>query len=80
MECAFEIAGHRCEANAMRMYGRTLEANFAADAAGPLSDAFANNLVVSFLGAAMTSAAYAIEAIETDVVQGCKAVFSQQPH
>lgn len=75
MDFAFEIAGFRCEANSMRMRGRTLEASFETDAAGPLSEAFLNNTAVSFLGAPELSSAYAIKAIETDAANGCTAVF-----
>ncbi|WP_157033203.1 hypothetical protein [Loktanella sp. S4079] len=75
MDFAFEIAGFRCEANSMRMRGRTLEASFANDAAGPLSDAFSNNTTVSFLGASALASNYAIEAINTDAANGCTAIF-----
>ncbi|WP_162617574.1 hypothetical protein [Yoonia maritima] len=76
MDFAFEIAGFRCEANSMRMRGRTLEASFETDAAGPLSDAYSNNTAVSFLGASELSSVYSIEAIETDAANGCTAVFA----
>ena len=76
MDYAFEIAGIRCDADMIRMRGRTLEASFAIDAAGPLMDAFENNAAVSFLGASELASAYAIETFETNTTHGCTAVFA----
>jgi hypothetical protein len=75
MEHAFEIAGIRCDANEIRLRGRSVEVQFAPDAAGPLHDALANNMAVSFLGASALNALYSVDAIETDE-GACRAVFS----
>ncbi|MCG3267559.1 hypothetical protein DS901_05630 [Loktanella sp. D2R18] len=75
MEHAFEIAGIRCDANEIRLRGRSVEAQFAPDAAGPLTDAFSNNMAVAFLGASAMNALYSVDAIETEN-GACRAVFS----
>ena len=75
MDYAFEIAGIRCDANEIRLRGRSVEACFAPDAACLLEDALVNNMAVAFLGASALNALYSIDAIETEN-GACRAVFS----
>ncbi|SFR37714.1 hypothetical protein SAMN04488005_1144 [Yoonia tamlensis] len=75
MEHVFEIAGIRCDANEIRLRGRSVEAQFAPDAAGPLADAYTNKIAVAFLGASAMNALYSVDAIET-TGGSCRALFS----
>lgn len=76
MELAFEIAGHRCVADRIAMKGRTLEADFSADAKGALVEAKERHKAVTFLGVPYLTVTYCLERFEMTGANTCKAIFA----
>ncbi|MCA0043573.1 hypothetical protein [Celeribacter litoreus] len=73
MELAFHIKGHTCVAERVAMRGNTIEADFGADMAGVLKDAFYGADVVAVPGLSVT---YSVQHLRTGLARGCTATFS----
>ncbi|WP_417271225.1 hypothetical protein [Celeribacter sp.] len=73
MNLVFDIAGTSFEATRVQMRGNTIEADFAAEAGGPLADAFDAAKVISLPSLSVT---YSVQGVTTDGDEGVTAVFS----
>lgn len=74
MKLEFDIAGQRLEAAQVRMTGRGLEAQFACDALGAVSDALANQILVGLTGMS-ASPLYEVQMVHDRGTAGCDVTF-----
>lgn len=72
MDFVFDIAGHRCTADRVKMRGNTLEAVFSVDAFAALAEAFGTSEPISVANFPVT---YSVQHYRAEGKNGCKAIF-----
>ncbi|EKE68808.1 MULTISPECIES: hypothetical protein [Roseobacteraceae] len=76
MSFVFDIAGHLCAADHVRMRGNTIEAEFEQNVLGALADAFDRSHKVSVLSMPSLRVTYSVQDYRSDGHGGCRATFS----
>lgn len=76
MQLVFDIAGHACVAERVEMRGNTIQADFGADAAGPLAEALDDRGLIMLRDGAPMAVTYSVQEYHTTGAGACTATFS----